>query len=116
MRKRITLALAMGLLALSGSAGAENTVGIFTLDGLSFISFGDQQYLFPETGSTLRFEFLNPNEDGTIPFRLEPEGNCRRRKLRSESGSSVAWPRSSIRRLPAVLVVEPPRLDALLPE
>jgi hypothetical protein len=30
--------------------------------------------LFPETGSTLRFEFLNPNEDGTIPFRLEPEG------------------------------------------
>jgi hypothetical protein len=71
--KAWTLALSLWVLAASGSARAEERVGTFTLDGLSFVSFGDQQFLFPPTGSTLRFHFLNENEDGSIPFRLEPE-------------------------------------------
>jgi len=71
-RSLVGLSFILGLLAASGPARAEETVGTFTLDGLSFVSFGDQQYLFPATGSTLRFHFLNVNEDGSIPFTLEP--------------------------------------------
>src|SRR5262245_28695126 len=68
----VGLSVTLGLLATSDSAIAEDVVGIFTLDGLSFISFGDQLYIFPETGSTLRFDFMKTNEDGSIPFRMEP--------------------------------------------
>jgi hypothetical protein len=69
---RLVSVLLLGLLALSAPARAEEVIGTFTLDGLSFVSFGDQQFLFPGTGSTLRFHFLNANADGSIPFRIEP--------------------------------------------
>jgi hypothetical protein len=73
MRSRL-LALAGALSLLTGAATsqAEETLGTFRLDGLSFVSFGDQQFLFPESGSTIVFRFGTPSEDGTVPFKIQP--------------------------------------------
>jgi hypothetical protein len=62
----------MAVLALAGTGRAEETIGTFRLDGLSFISFGDRQILFPESGSTIVFRFGTPNEDGSVPFTIQP--------------------------------------------
>jgi hypothetical protein len=72
MRSGLLVALAGAvLLGSAPSVHAENTVGTFRLDGLSYVSFGDQQFLFPATGSTIRFHFGNANEDGSIPFTID---------------------------------------------
>jgi hypothetical protein len=74
MRSRLLAFLAgVALLGIGTGARAEETVGTFRLDGLSYVSFGDQQFLFPETGSTIRFRFGNANEDGSIPFTIRHE-------------------------------------------
>ena len=74
MISRFALGATLVLALLCGplSAGAEETVGTFTLDGLSFISFGDQQFLFPPTGSSITFHFGTPASDGSIPFTITP--------------------------------------------
>ena len=68
----LAFAAAMGTLAASGTVRAEETLGTFRLDGLSFVSFGDQQFLFPESGATIVFRFGTPNEDGSVPFEIHP--------------------------------------------
>jgi hypothetical protein len=72
---RVTpLAATFALLLLGASpALAEETIGTFTLDGLSFVSFGDQQILLPDSGSTIRFRFGSPAADGSVPFTIQPE-------------------------------------------
>jgi hypothetical protein len=72
VRSRL-LALVVGAALLVGasSSHAEGTIGTFRLDGLSFVSFGDQQFVFPATGSTIRFRFGNINPDGSIPFTID---------------------------------------------
>jgi hypothetical protein len=59
--------------ALAGApAAAEETVGTLTLDGLSYISFQDEQVLVLEPGSTIRFHFGTPGADGAVPFTIAP--------------------------------------------
>ncbi|MGH0029669.1 MAG: hypothetical protein ACQGVC_07755 [Myxococcota bacterium] len=60
-------------LMLAGSAAAE-TVATFTLDSLSFVSFGDSEYVYLPAGSTLEFRFGTPEPDGTTSFTIQPSG------------------------------------------
>jgi len=74
MRRPLSLWLGFGaLVAIAAAARAETTVGTFTLDGLSFVSFQDVEVLQLPSGSTLRFHFGQPASDGSIPFTLAPE-------------------------------------------
>ena len=60
-------------IALVGSLSASGeTVGTFTLDGLSFVSFGDERVLPLPPGSTIRFRFGAPAGDGSMPFTIQP--------------------------------------------
>ena len=52
-----TLALGLALLGMTSAASAEETVGTFTLDGLSYVAFGDDEVFGLPAGSTLRFHF-----------------------------------------------------------
>jgi len=74
MIPRSTLAafLSAALVWISPAAEADETVSTFSLDALSFISFGDQQFLFPPGGSSIRFHFGTPADDGSIPFTIAP--------------------------------------------
>jgi hypothetical protein len=73
------LRILAGVIAISCSIGvqerasAEETTGTLTLDGLSFISFGDRQVLALPAGSTVRFRFGSPTPSGSIPFTIRPE-------------------------------------------
>jgi len=67
----LVVAAAMAIATATGSVRAEDTLATFRLDGLSFVSFGDQQFLFPESGSTIVFRFGTPNEDGSVPFKIQ---------------------------------------------
>jgi len=69
--RRLSWVLAAALWTTPTSA--DETVSTFTLDGLSFISFGDQEIVLPDSGSTLKFRFGDPNPDGSIPFTIRPE-------------------------------------------
>ena len=60
------------LLWISPAAQADESVSTFSLDGLSFISFGDQQILFPPTGSSIKFRFGVPAADGSVSFTIAP--------------------------------------------
>ena len=60
------------LLVLAATpASAEEVVATLTLDGLSFVSFGDREVL-PLTGSTIKLRFAEPSSDGSVAFRIEP--------------------------------------------
>jgi hypothetical protein len=71
-RSALAVLLTATLLGLPGEAWADETVSTFSLDGLSFISFGDQQILFPPTGSSIKFRFGAPAADGSVPFTIVP--------------------------------------------
>jgi len=68
----LAFAAAIAVLAGPDVSLAEETLRTFRLDGLSFISFGDRQVLVPPTGSTIVFRFGTPNEDGSVPFKIQP--------------------------------------------
>jgi hypothetical protein len=57
---------------LIGASAHGETVCTLTLDGLSFVSFGDRQTLALPAGSTLGFRFGAKAQDGTIPFTIQP--------------------------------------------
>jgi hypothetical protein len=57
---------------LFASPAASETVGTFTLDSLSYVSFGDDEILYLPAGSTLRFRFGAPAADGSTPYTIEP--------------------------------------------
>jgi hypothetical protein len=70
-------ALATGLiyaLALGFAAAANaGTQGTLTLDGLSFLAFdGGRSFPIPP-GSTIRFRFADPADDGSVSFTIEPD-------------------------------------------
>lgn len=67
------LSLVAIAMLLSTNASGQMT-GTLTLDSLSFISFQDQQILSLPAGSTLEFQFGQPNANGTIPFSISPTG------------------------------------------
>jgi len=58
-------------LVIAAPAAGE-TVGTFTLDSLSYISFGDDEILHLPAGSTLRFRFGTTAADGSTPFTIQP--------------------------------------------
>ena len=68
MTRIATLVLIACLTAVPASA---ETVGTFTLDSLSYISFGDDEILYLPAGSTLRFRFGATAPDGTTPFTIQ---------------------------------------------
>jgi hypothetical protein len=72
MIARSALAMLVAATLLGFPARADETVSTFSLDGLSFISFGDEQILLPETGSSITFRFGAPAPDGSIPFTVAP--------------------------------------------
>ena len=71
-RSALAMLLAVTLLGFTSEARADETVSTFSLDGLSFISFGDEQILLPESGSSITFRFGAPAPDGSIPFTVTP--------------------------------------------
>ena len=71
MRRFTAYAMALALILIGVSAGAE-TVGTFTLDAMSFISFGDEQTVALPAGSTLEFRFGTKTADGATPFTIQP--------------------------------------------
>lgn len=71
MKLRLLAGLCLGLLVSPPSATAE-TVSTFTLDALSFVSFGDEQAIALPPGSTIRFRFGTPAPDGSVSFTIEP--------------------------------------------
>jgi hypothetical protein len=60
------------LLLFATPATSEESVGTLTLDGLSFISFGDEEILPIPSGATIRFRFGSPAADGSVRFTIEP--------------------------------------------
>lgn len=71
-RSTIAAAFTAALVWMSPAAQADETVSTFSLDALSFISFGDQQILLPAGGSSIKFRFGTPAADGSIPFTIAP--------------------------------------------
>lgn len=63
------MALIPVLFCLGASA---ETVGTFTLDAISFVSFGDRQTVTLPAGSTLKFRFGEKAANGTTPFTIQP--------------------------------------------
>jgi hypothetical protein len=66
--------LSLSLLMPVVAARAEPQVGTLHLDGLSFVSFGNQQLFSIPLGSAIQFEFEAPREDGSVPFTIHPSG------------------------------------------
>lgn len=54
------------------SASAQQAT--LTLDGLSFVSFQDQEIVALPPGSTIEFTFGPPAADGSVPFTIDPRG------------------------------------------
>ena len=71
-RPRLAALLTAALVWISPAAQADEVVSTFSLDALSFISFGDQQILLPASGSSITFHFGAPAADGSIPFTIAP--------------------------------------------
>lgn len=72
-RRSVGLAAA-AIVMWSSSAAIADATATLTLDGLSFISFQDQEVLALPTGSTLEFQLGDANADGSIPFTIDPGG------------------------------------------
>jgi hypothetical protein len=53
---------------------AQGTTAILYLDGLSFVSFGNQELYSIPLGSSVAFEFGEPALDGSVPFTIQPAG------------------------------------------
>jgi hypothetical protein len=60
------------LLLFAAPASSEEIVGTLTLDGLSFISFGDEEVLPIPSGAKIRFRFESPDADGSVRFTIQP--------------------------------------------
>lgn len=69
MRTLTGIALAAGLM-LSFPANAQEQTATLTLDGLSYISFGERR-TFSLDGGTIMFRFGSSNDRG-LPFTIEP--------------------------------------------
>lgn len=67
--------IAVGIaLALPEVGAAEEQTSTLTLDGLSFVSFGDERVYPLPSGSTIRFQFSAPAADGSRSFTIPPDG------------------------------------------
>jgi len=70
-----TLSLILSLCAaLALPAAAEDEVATLTLDGFSFVSFGDEQVFSIPSGSTLEVHFGAAAADGSRPLTIPPGG------------------------------------------
>lgn len=71
MLRSFIMTIASLSLWLAPVASAE-TISTFTLDGLSYISFGSSEVVLLPAGSTLKFRFGTPAPDGTVAFTIQP--------------------------------------------
>jgi hypothetical protein len=67
---RSRLALATMLMMLGPAVASAELVATMTLDGLSFVSFQDEEVLPIPSGSTIRFRFSDSLKSGSIPFTI----------------------------------------------
>jgi hypothetical protein len=75
MTRTARLATAVTIaLALPQAAAAEESVSTLTLDGLSFVSFGDKRVYQLPSGSMIQFRFSAPAPDGSRSFTIAPSG------------------------------------------
>jgi hypothetical protein len=75
MRWLTTTALLAGLaLVPLAPASADDEVATLTLDGLSFVSFGDERLLSLPSGSTIEFHFGPAAADGSRSFTIPASG------------------------------------------
>ncbi len=75
MRARLVVIASTSLLLvlLASSSGAEELEATLTLDGLSFLSFGDQQVYSIPAGASLVFRFASGAGERSVPFKILPE-------------------------------------------
>ena len=64
----------LGLAFPAATSRSETLVATLHLDGLSFVSFGNEQLFSIPLGSSVQFEFGDPEADGSIPFTIDPSG------------------------------------------
>ena len=89
MRKRCCALLFAISTAAVGFPIAAETVGTFTLDGLSFVSFQDEEVLSLASG-TIRFHFGEPLADGSVPFTIAP-GDVSIPEIPLSKGGTLAY-------------------------
>lgn len=71
----LSLSLALPLaLAHVAAANDDPLISTFTLDELSFVSFGGDFDVSLKAGSTIEFEFSKPGRDGVVAFEIDPSG------------------------------------------
>lgn len=70
MLRSLTWIAALLLCAASGAKA--DSVSTFTLDALSFISFGSDEVVLLPAGSTIKFRFGTPAPDGSVSFTIQP--------------------------------------------
>jgi hypothetical protein len=72
MRHRYTTALLLALVLCTPLRGEAEEIGTLTLDGLSFVSFGNRETLALPAGAVIRFRFGAPR-DASVGFTIRPE-------------------------------------------
>ena len=88
MKRWLALLVSASITSIAGIAAAE-TVGTLTLDGLSYVSFQDEEVL-PLASGTIRFRFGEPLMDGSVPFKIGPE-DVSIPEIALERGGSLAY-------------------------
>lgn len=71
MRRLAAMTSLFAALCIVDPAQGE-TIATLTLDGLSFVSFGDREVFAIPSGSTVRFRFGAPSPAGSVPFTIQP--------------------------------------------
>lgn len=88
VRRPLRFAVALATVLWAGHSRAE-TVGTLALDGLSFVSFEDEQAL-PLGGGTIRFHFGDTRPDGSTPFQIAP-GDVSIPEIALSSGETLRY-------------------------
>lgn len=70
---RTFVAILVACLGISTVSNAQTT-STLSLDGSSFVSFGNQEIFSIPLGSSIVFEFGSPNAEGEVPFTIQPSG------------------------------------------
>ena len=100
---RLALFVATSLCLLSDPVAAQETLGVLSLDGLSFVSFEDLEVLAIPSGATITFRFGDASGDGSVAFAIHPEDvSIPPMPLRSSEGTlkyGLAAPASGVMRI-----------------
>lgn len=70
--KLVQITASLLLWSMVATPAAGEAVSTFTLDGFSFVSFGDEEIVPLPAGSTIQFRFGTTGQNGSTPFRIDP--------------------------------------------